>query len=145
MAFNKFLLLLCLTIGFGVQAQNIFDDYRLIGNNIGKKYITYSEVLSSFKAEKEIWNSGYSVKIFLPSNKIEGTEKFYKEIYNRSLNSTKKFFVLLSFQGRSLDPYYYDSYEEMVNQVYRKRGAIAIVPKSVRVDSAYILNVVMDK
>lgn len=145
MAFNKFLLILCLFIVYGVQAQNIFDDYRLIGNNIGKKYITYSEVLSSFKAEKEIWNSGYSVKIFLPSNKIEGTEKFYKDIYNRSLNSTKKFFVLLSFQGRSLDPYYYDSYQEMVDQVYRKKGAIAIVPKSFKVDSEFILNVVIDK
>ena len=145
MVFKKFLLLLCLFLVYGVHAQNIFDDYRLIGNNIGKKYITYSEVLSSFKAEKDIWNSGYSVKIFLPSNKIEETEKFYKEIYNKSLNSTKKFFVLLSFQGRSLDPFYFDTYEEMVNQIYRKKGAIAIVPNSVQVDSDYILNVVMDK
>lgn len=145
MAFNKLLLILSLLLCVGVRAQGIFSDYQLIGNGIGKKYITYSEVLSSFKAEKEIWNSGYSVKIFLPSNKIVANNKFYEEIYKKSYNSTKKYFVLLSFQGRSLDPYYYDSYAEMVEQVYRKKGSIAIVPKSVQVDSEYILNVVMDK
>ena len=129
---------------FNFNAQDFLKDYQLIGNDIGKKYITWSEVMKCFKAEKEIWSNGKSVKLFLPSNRVDNYQDFYTSVYKKSYFSVKKFWILTVFQGRAREPNFYNDYNDLLRLIARSRGTIAFVPKSLKIPEEYKLNLVDD-
>ncbi len=106
--------------------QNYSSRIRICGNSIDEKSYTISDIKSILKGEKSLWKNGNRVIIVMRFNEDEKSQYLAKEIYNKSIQGVKKFWLGLVFSGRSSAPLFADSNEEALLMLAKYEGAIGV-------------------
>ena len=132
MAFRILALFICL-ISFGkLQAQS-FGNYQVIGNSIGVSSLSETNFKAYMKGKYTLWSNNHQVLVVFPSSDHAKAEEISRLVYNRSHTATRKYWLSVVFQGRSVAPKFCDTDQEILEFVKSKKGSIGIVSKSVDV------------
>lgn len=106
--------------------QNYSSRIRICGNSIDEKSYTTSDIKSLLKGEKSRWKNGNRVILVIRFNEDEKSQYLAKEIYNKSTQEVRKFWLGLVFSGRFSAPLFADSNEEVLMIMAKHKGAIGV-------------------
>jgi len=118
--------LLLLTSNFAI-CQNYTSRISIVGNSIDNKTYTVGEVQSILKGKINNWKNGNRVLIVLRFNEDRKSEYLAREIYNKSINGVKKYWLGLVFQGRTDAPIFAADNEEVLRLLKKRKGAIGVL------------------
>jgi hypothetical protein len=121
--------LLLLAVGFVTRAQEI--QLTVIGNVTGvPSEMKSSELVSVLKGEKQRWNDGTKVTIYIMKTTTPIGQSTCKKIYNWSGDKVKRYWLELSFSGKADAPTFCNTVEELESYVSQNPGAIGIVDRN---------------
>ena len=121
--------LLLVAIGFITRAQDI--RLTAIGNVTGvPSEMKSSELISVLKGEKQRWNDGTKVNIYIMKTTTPVGQNTCKKIYNWSGDKVKRYWLELSFSGKADAPTFCNTIEELEFNVSQNPGAIGIVDRN---------------
>jgi hypothetical protein len=106
--------------------QNYSARITICGNSIDKKPYTNRGIQAILKGQKSRWKNGNSVLIILRFNEDEKTQYLAQQIYNKSVQGVKKYWLGLVFSGRANAPIFAESNEEVLDLLNKNKGAIAV-------------------
>lgn len=129
MVFRILALILCLFSLNKLQGQT-FGNYQVIGNSIGVNSLSETNFKAYMKGKYVLWGNNHQVLVVFPSSEHNKAEEVSRLVYNRSHTATRKFWLSLVFQGRTIAPKFCDSDQEILDYIKSKKGAIGIVNKS---------------
>ena len=118
--------LLLLTSNFAI-CQNYSSRITIAGNSIDNKRYSESEIRSILKGKINNWKNGNRVLIVLRLDEDEKSEYLARQIYNKSINGVKKYWLGLVFHGRSTAPVFADDNEEVLRLLKKNKGAIGVL------------------
>lgn len=129
-AFRKYLpVLLLLTVGLVTNAQEI--PLTVIGNVKGvPSEMKSSELISILKGEKQRWNNGTKVSIYIMKTTTPVGQSTCKKIYNWSVDKVRRHWLELSFSGKADAPTFCNTVDELESFVSQNPGAIGVVDRS---------------
>lgn len=107
--------------------QNYSHRITIIGNSIDNKTYSKQEIRSILKGKNSNWRNGNRVQIILPLDESKSAEYMSREIYGKSVNGVKKYWLGLVFQGRANAPTFVQDNEEVLQLVKKSKGAIGIL------------------
>ncbi|MGZ8556935.1 MAG: hypothetical protein ACXWWC_01310 [Chitinophagaceae bacterium] len=128
--YRKYLsVLLLLAAGCMVNAQE--QMLTVISNTKGApSEMKMSELRSVLRGEKQRWSNGTKVSIFLMKTSTPLGQVTCQKIYNMSGDKVKRFWLELSFGGKSDAPTFCNSVAELESYVSQNPGTIGILDKS---------------
>lgn len=133
---------LLLLIGNYANCQNYSQRISIIGNSVDKKTYSQQEIRSILKGRNTNWRNGNRVQIILPLVESESAEYMSREIYGKSVNGVKKYWLGLVFQGRANAPTFVQDNEEVLQLVKKNKGAIGIlVDEKKAIPSQFIVDI----
>ena len=106
--------------------QNYSSRISICGNSIDEKPYTTSDIQGILKGKKSRWKNGNSVLIILRFTEDEQTQYMAQQIYNKSVQAVRKYWLGLVFSGRSSAPLFTESNEEVLDLLKKNKGAIAV-------------------
>lgn len=106
--------------------QNYSSRISICGNSIDEKPYTTSDIQGILKGKKSRWKNGNSVLIILRFTEDEQTQYMAQQIYNKSVQAVRKYWLGLVFSGRSSAPLFAESNEEVLDLLKKNKGAIAV-------------------
>lgn len=86
-----------------------------------------SELKDVFLGEKQVDSNNKTIIVVLPSTDFEGAEEVAQLISGSSLNSFRRYWLSIVFQGRANPPIYFNSNQRMIDFVRETPGSIAIL------------------
>ena len=102
----------------------------MIGNVTGvPSAMKYSELISVLKGQKQRWNDGTKVNIYIMKTTTPIGQNTCKKIYNWSGDKVKRYWLELSFSGKADAPTFCNTVEELETYVSQNPGAIGIVDR----------------
>jgi hypothetical protein len=130
MVCRKYLpVLLLVAVGFMTRAQDI--QLTVIGNVTGvPSEMRFSELVSVLKGEKQRWNDGTKVTIYIMKTTTPIGQSTCKKIYKWSADKVKRYWLELSFSGKADAPTFCNTVEELESYVSQNPGAIGIVDRN---------------
>jgi len=90
----------------------------------------YSELISVVKGQKQRWNDGTKVNIYIMKTTTPIGQNTCKKIYNWSGDKVKRYWLELSFSGKADAPTFCNTVEELESYVSQNPGAIGIVDRN---------------
>ena len=121
--------LLLFFIVFNLNAQETM--LTAISNGKGAPSdMKMSELKSVLKGEKQRWNDGSKVTIYLMKTITPLGNTTCKKIYNMSGDKVRRYWLELSFSGKADAPTFCNSVEELESLVSQHPGSIGILDKS---------------
>ena len=105
--------------------QNYSSRITIAGNSIDEKPYSTKAIRAILKGQKSRWRNGNSVLIILRFTEDEKTQHLAEQIYNKSVQGVKKFWLGIVFSGRANAPLFAESNEEVLRLLKKNKGAIA--------------------
>ena len=132
---NKFiptqviLLIVCLFF-INIDNSNAQETLGILGNSKGvPSSMTFVELKSVMKGEKQRWKDGTKIVIALMKTNTPLGQASAKKIYSMSGDELNRFWLALVFQGKASAPNFFNSMSELESFVAQTPGAIGIVKK----------------
>lgn len=88
------------------------------------------ELRSVMKGERQRWNDGTKVNIFLMKTTTDLGKVTCDKVYKMSGDKVKRFWLELTFGGRANAPTFCNSTDELESLVSQNPGSIGILDKS---------------
>lgn len=124
---SLFLSLLILLGSFVTKTKQI--PKLIVISNAQTIDVTFSELKTIMRGEKQRWNNGEKVKLaIMKTTTVTGTQVSQK-VYNMSTSQLNKYWLAQVFQGRVQAPKFFTSEIELESYVKQTKGAIGIVTK----------------
>jgi len=121
------LLLLCI----GLVAFSQETTLTVISNTKGApSTMKMSELKSVMKGERQRWNDGTKVSIYLMKTVTPLGKSTCEKVYNMSGDKLRRFWLGLTFSGKADAPIFCNSAEDLESQVSQNPGSIGIIEKS---------------
>jgi ABC-type phosphate transport system substrate-binding protein len=138
----KLLAVMCLFVLTGLQAQAQQTLAVIANQNGSPPALTFKELRSVFRGEKQRWDNGTKVMIALIKTNNTLGEAISQKIYDMKPDALNKYWLALVFQGRTSAPYFFNSVSELQTFVAQNPGAIGVIEQPV--STAEIKTVVID-
>lgn len=113
-----------------IHQENIIqsDSLVFVRNSDGvPETMSFDELLTALKGEKQHWDSGKKVKIALMKTSTVTGKLVTEHIYNMSTNQFQKYWLTKVFQGYGISPKFFTSVEELKNYIKSTPGTISIL------------------
>lgn len=107
--------------------QDYSSRIKICGNSIDQKSFSKSDIDAILKGKINNWRNGNSVLIVLNFNENENAEYVAEQVYNKSVNGVKKFWLGIVFQGRADAPIFAEDNEEVLRLLKKNKGAIGVL------------------
>lgn len=99
----------------------------VIANIDGVTEISFKELKSIMRGERQRWKGGTKVELALMKTTTSIGGLTAEKIYNMSSNQLNKYWLAQVFQGRVHTPQFFTSESELLNFVNETPGAIGVV------------------
>ena len=120
-----------LLIWIGLMSFSQQSTLVVISNTKGAPSgMNISELRSVLKGERQRWNDGTKVNIFLMKTTTDLGKSTCEKVYKMSTDKVKRFWLELTFGGRASAPTFCNSAEELESLVSQHPGSIGIIDKS---------------
>ena len=128
MLYRRFILLIViLFVSISGISQSSSGKFTVIGNSITMNPISLSELKDIFLGEKQVDPNNNTIVVVLPTKDFQGAEEVARLIIGSSLNSFRRYWLSIVFQGRANPPFYFNSNQRMIDFVRENPGSIAIL------------------
>lgn len=108
-------------------SQTSSEKFTVIGNSITTNPMSISELRDIFLGEKQVDSNNNTIVVVLPTTDFQGAEGVARLIAGSSLNSFRRYWLSIVFQGRANPPVYFNSNQRMIDFVQENPGSIAIL------------------
>ncbi|MDG0973296.1 MAG: hypothetical protein P8O07_03980 [Crocinitomicaceae bacterium] len=108
-------------------SQSSSEKFTVIGNSITMNAMSLSELKDIFLGEKQVDPSNNTIVVVLPTTDFQGAEEVARLISGSSLNSFRRYWLSIVFQGRANPPIYFNSNQMMIDFVRENPSSIAIL------------------
>lgn len=120
----------CLLLFVGLIAYAQETTLTVIGNTKGAPpAMKMSELKSVLKGERQRWDDGTKVSIFIMKTTTPLGKATCEKVYNMNGNRVKTFWLQLSFSGKADAPTFCNSVEDLESYVSQNPGSIGILDK----------------
>lgn len=128
MLYRRFILLIViLFVSISGISQSSSGKFTVIGNSITMNPISLSELKDIFLGEKQVDPNNNTIVVVLPTTDFQGADEVVRLISGSSLNSFRRYWLSIVFQGRANPPIYLNSNQRMIDFVRENPGSIAIL------------------
>ena len=128
---SKLLLLACIMF-FCINANSQQQTLMAVGNVKGApENMTFAELQSVLKGEKQRWKNGDRVLIALMKTTTPLGKKISAKVFEMTGDELNKFWLALVFQGKAQAPKFFNSLDELEIFIAQNPGAIGIVDKPI--------------
>ena len=128
MLYRRFILLIViLFVSKSGISQSSSGKFTVIGNSITMNPISLNELKDIFLGEKQVDPNNNTIVVVLPTTDFQGAEEVARLISGSSLNSFRRYWLSIVFQGRANPPIYFNSNQRMIDFVRENPGSIAIL------------------
>lgn len=125
---RRFVLLIVISfVSISGISQTSLEKFTLIGNSITMNPMSISELKDVFLGEKQVDSNNNTIVVVLPTSDFQGAEEVARLISGSSLNSFRRYWLSIVFQGRANPPIYFNSNQRMIDFVRENPGSIAIL------------------
>lgn len=107
--------------------QDYSSRIKICGNSIDQKSFSKSDVDAILKGKINNWRNGNGVLIILNFSENGNAECVGQQVYNKSVNGVKKFWLGVVFQGRANAPIFAEDNEEVLRLITKNKGAIGVL------------------
>lgn len=121
------LLIVILFVSKSGISQSSSEKFTVIGNSITMNPISLSELKDIFLGEKQVDPNNNTIVVVLPTTDFQGADEVARLISGSSLNSFRRYWLSIVFQGRANPPFYFNSNQRMIDFVRENPGSIAIL------------------
>ncbi|KAA3440334.1 hypothetical protein [Rufibacter hautae] len=127
----KGLVLACLLVLLALQAQAQQTLAVIAHQNGAPTTLSFKELRSVFRGEKQRWSNGTKVMIALIKTNNTLGETISEKVYAMKPDALNKYWLALVFQGRASAPYFFNSVPELQTFVSQNPGAIGIIDQPI--------------
>lgn len=125
------LVILLFTIFFSnnlfVYGQDDWKKLTVIGNSTGESELSKQQLKDVFLGNVENWTTGNSVVVVLPSSDYLNADEITAVVVGKNLNSIRRYWLGLVFQGRVNPPVYLSTNEKIINYINEVPGSIGVM------------------
>lgn len=121
------LMIVILFVSISGISQSSSEKFTVIGNSITMNAMSLSELKDIFLGEKQVDPSNNTIVVVLPTTDFQGAEEVARLISGSSLNSFRRYWLSIVFQGRANPPIYFNSNQMMIDFVRENPSSIAIL------------------
>lgn len=110
-----------------VLGQDDWNKLTVIGNSTGESELSKQQLKDVFLGNLENWSTGNSVVVVLPSSDYLNADEITSVVVDKNLNSLRRYWLGLVFQGRVNPPIYQSTNEKIINYIKKVPGSIGIL------------------
>lgn len=116
-----------LSQNFLVHGQSDWKNLTIIGNSIGVSELSKQQLKDVFLGNLENWSTGNSVVVVLPSSDYVNANDITSIVVDKNLNSIRRYWLGLVFQGRVNPPMYLSNNEKIIKYINEVPGSIGVL------------------